>query len=113
MEKKVEIEVDGRIVRCMPSMLEDMARFGAVKPQRVIKDVPVELLSPIKMEKAPPIKSQPPEKKVVSLDYDIRPKGKSTFLYEVFDSAGKIYNERGLRQPEAEKLLKTLQDEGV
>jgi len=111
MEKKIEVEVDGRIIRCMPSMLEDMMRFGATKPKKIMKDVPIELLTPIKMVKAkeePPIESKPPEKKVLSLDYDIRLKGNSKFLFEVFDSAGKVYNDKGLVKTKAVELLKSL-----
>jgi len=109
MDKKIELEVDGRIVRCMPSMLEDMMRFGATKPKKIMKDVPVELLTPIKMIKEEhPIKSKPPEKKILSLDYDIRLKGNSKFLFEVYDSAGKVYNSKGLIKTKAEELLKSL-----
>ena len=110
MDKKIELEVDGRIVRCMPSMLEDMMRFGATKPKKVMKDVPVELLTPIKMvkPKEPPVESKAPEKKILSLDYDIRLKGNSKFLFEVYDSAGKVYNEKGLVKTKAIQLLKSL-----
>ena len=109
MDEKIEVEVDGRIVRCMPDMLEDLMRFGATKPKRAIKDVPIELLEPIKMVKeVPPIKSKKPEKKILSLDYDIRLKGNSKFLFEVFDSAGKVYNDKGLIKTKADELLKSL-----
>lgn len=109
MDKKIEVEVDGRIVRCMPDMLEDLMRFGATKPKKTIKDVPIELLTPIKMVKEqPPIESKAPEKKVLSLDYDIRLKGNSKFLFEVFDSAGKVYNDKGLVKTKATELLNSL-----
>jgi len=115
MDKKIELEVDGRIVRCMPEMLEDLMRFGATKPKKLIKDVPIELLTPIKQVRSkedtkeePPIEAKSPEKKVLSLDYDIRLKGSSKFLFEVFDSAGKVYNEKGLIKTKANELLKSL-----
>ena len=115
MDKKIELEVDGRIIRCMPSMLEDMMRFGATKPKKIMKDVPIELLTPIKMVKPkkeePPIESKKPEKKILSLDYDIRLKGNSKFVCEVFDSAGKVYNKKGLVKTKAIELLKSLEDE--
>jgi len=112
MDKKIEVEVDGRIIRCMPSMLEDMMRFGATKPKKIMKDVPIELLTPIKMVKPkkeePPIEAKAPAKKVLSLDYDIRLKGNSKFLFEVYDSAGKVYNDKGLVKTKATELLNSL-----
>ncbi len=109
MDEKIEVEVNGNLVRCMPEMIEDMMRFGATTPKKTIKDVPIELLSPIKVEKEkPPIKSKAPEKKILSLDYNIRLKGKSKFLFEVFDSSGKVYNTKGLVKTKARELLKSL-----
>lgn len=43
MEKKIEVEIEGRKVRIMPHMLEDAGRFGATQTKRQIKEPPKEL----------------------------------------------------------------------
>lgn len=57
MEKKVKVEVGGRIVRVMPHMLNDMNRFGATQIQKVVKETPRELIKAV--EKAKEIKLLP------------------------------------------------------
>jgi hypothetical protein len=50
MEKKIELQTkDGRIIRVMPHMVKDFARFGATQTKRNIKEPPVEL------KKKPPL----------------------------------------------------------
>ena len=44
MEKKIEVEINGRVRRIPAHMLEDMLRFGATETKRAIKQVPKELL---------------------------------------------------------------------
>jgi hypothetical protein len=43
MENKVEVEINGRIVRVAKHLLPDMVRFGATKPNQIKRDVPIEL----------------------------------------------------------------------
>jgi hypothetical protein len=50
MEKKIEVEIDGKIVRIMPHMLEDASRFGASVIKRQTRKVPEELLNIPKKE---------------------------------------------------------------
>jgi len=70
MEKKVTVEINGRQIRVMPHLVDDMVRFyGANKVKRVIKDVPKELLkmpekpvigkvSEVKLDAKPEVKSE-------------------------------------------------------
>ena len=44
MEKKVEVEIDGRKYRIAEHMLEDASRFGASAIKRQLREVPAELL---------------------------------------------------------------------
>lgn len=45
MIKKVELEINGRIIRVMPHLVDDMIKFyGASKTKKPVKDTPVELL---------------------------------------------------------------------
>lgn len=43
MEKKIEVEIDGKRVRIMPHLLEDASMFGASTVKRVTKEPPKEL----------------------------------------------------------------------
>lgn len=43
-EKKIPVEVNGRIVRVMPHMLGDIKKFGGTEQHKVIKEPPKELL---------------------------------------------------------------------
>lgn len=52
-EKKVELEINGKIVRASEHMVPDLMRFGATQTRRSIKDPPKELLN------------MPPPKKVI------------------------------------------------
>lgn len=68
MEKKIEVEIDGKIVRIMPHLLEDAARFGASTLKRQSRKVPDELLNIPAKPILPPEKKAPdltiePEKK--------------------------------------------------
>ena len=44
MEKKIEVEIDGRRYKILPHMLEDASRFGASVIKRQVKEIPKELL---------------------------------------------------------------------
>lgn len=44
MEKKVEVVVNGRKFRIPEHMVEDFARFGATRSQRIVKPAPDEIL---------------------------------------------------------------------
>jgi len=57
MEKKVEVEIDGRKYRIAEHMLEDASRFGASVIKRQTKPVPAELLKVPEIKKTilPPI----------------------------------------------------------
>jgi hypothetical protein len=46
-EKKVEVNIDGRIVRVMPHMVGDMTKFGSTEPRKVVKEPPKELMHPL------------------------------------------------------------------
>lgn len=46
MEKKITVEINGRLVRIAEHLLEDAQRFGAVMIRRVVKETPKELLKP-------------------------------------------------------------------
>lgn len=50
-EKKIAVEVNGRIIRVMPHMLADVKKFGGSEQRRVIKEPPKELLSPLPLPK--------------------------------------------------------------
>jgi len=43
MEKRIEVEINGRKHMVMPHMLEDFERLGAKRAQKVIKNAPPEL----------------------------------------------------------------------
>ena len=43
MEKRIEVEINGRKHMIMPHMLEDFERLGANRSQRTIKNAPPEL----------------------------------------------------------------------
>lgn len=45
MEKKIEVEIDGRKYRISPHMIDDVTRFGASVIKRQTKEVPKELLT--------------------------------------------------------------------
>lgn len=62
MEKKIEVEIDGRIVRIMPHMLKDATKFGASTLKRQSRRVPDELLN------IPAKSILPPEKTAPGLD---------------------------------------------
>jgi hypothetical protein len=47
MDNKVEVEINGRIVRVAKHLLPDMLKFGATKPNQIKRDVPIELRKPI------------------------------------------------------------------
>jgi hypothetical protein len=42
-EKKIEIDVDGRKIRIMPHMSDDLAKFGGTARVRILKEPPREL----------------------------------------------------------------------
>jgi hypothetical protein len=45
MEKKVELTTkDGRVIRAVPHMLEDLSRFGVSQKRPTLKNIPKELL---------------------------------------------------------------------
>lgn len=46
-EKKISVEINGKIVRIMPHMLADIKKFGGSEQRRVIKEPPKELLQPL------------------------------------------------------------------
>lgn len=50
-EKKIPVEVNGRIIRIMPHMLPDIKKFGGTEQRRVIKEPPKELLTPVPLVK--------------------------------------------------------------
>ena len=62
MEKKIEIvNKNGKIIRIMPHMLDDFARFDITLKRPVIKDVPKELLNiPMKKTILPRMEVTPP-----------------------------------------------------
>lgn len=68
MEKKIEVEIGGKIHRIAEHMLDDATRFGATVTKRQIKDIPQELLlipDPIKVIIPPlPVPPAPKEIKV-------------------------------------------------
>lgn len=49
MQKKVEVEIDGKKVRVMEHLLEDVSRFGASVVKRKVKETPAELLKATEM----------------------------------------------------------------
>jgi len=63
MEKKVEVEIDGRKYRIAEHMLEDASRFGASVIKRQTKPVPAELLKVPEIKKTilPPVLEVTPE----------------------------------------------------
>jgi len=63
MEKKVEVEIDGRKYRIAEHMLEDASRFGASVIKRQTKAVPAELLKVPEIKKTilPPVLEVAPE----------------------------------------------------
>jgi hypothetical protein len=48
MEKKIEVEVNGRVMRVPEHMLSDMMKFGATQTKRSVKEPPKELLNQVK-----------------------------------------------------------------
>jgi hypothetical protein len=44
-EKKVEVEINGKILRVPEHLVNDMAKFGATLTKRTIKNPPKELLN--------------------------------------------------------------------
>jgi hypothetical protein len=44
MEKKVEVEVNGKKIKVAEHLLSDMAKFGATQVKRVIVNTPKELI---------------------------------------------------------------------
>jgi hypothetical protein len=72
MEKKIEvITKEGKIVRVMPHMMGDMAKFDVTQSKRVIKDMPKELTMVTKAVIKPEIKpeiTQLPEMKSTITD---------------------------------------------
>ena len=73
MEKKIEVEINGRKVRIMPHMLSDAAKFGATQEKRIIKETPKELLkSPIK-DPLPEMKEVKPESEKTNLPEEAKP----------------------------------------
>ena len=72
MEKKIEVEINGRKVRIMPHMLSDAAKFGATQEKRIIKETPKELLkSPIKTP-LPEMEEVEPEPQRVNLPDELK-----------------------------------------
>lgn len=67
MEKKIEVEIEGRKVRIMPHMLEDAGRFGATQTKRQIKEPPKELGELKKIILPPDLKIPEPEVKADDL----------------------------------------------
>jgi hypothetical protein len=67
--KKVEVEVNGRIIRVPENMLHDLERFGVSQSKRVIKNPPKELLNmpdPKTLIRPATLKTVlPPEKKEI------------------------------------------------
>jgi hypothetical protein len=53
MVKKIEVEMEGRVVSITPQMLEYAKMFGAVPIAKVIKPMPKELIKPVKVEILP------------------------------------------------------------
>ena len=56
MDNKIEVEINGKIRRIMPHMLEDFERLGATRTRKIIRNAPPEILQkdmvlpPIKVE---------------------------------------------------------------
>ena len=46
-EKRVELEVNGKIIRVVESMVADVLKFGATYTKRIIKEPPVEIMMPL------------------------------------------------------------------
>lgn len=71
-EKKVEVNIDGRIVRVMPHMVSDISKFGGSETRRVIKETPKELMHPLPkkllLSKVELPKEELPEKLVEKLN---------------------------------------------
>ena len=73
MEKKIEVEIDGRKVRIMPHMLKDAGRFGATQTKRQIKEPPKELGEMKKIILPPKLKIPEPEAKADELPVEELP----------------------------------------
>jgi len=56
MDNKIEVEINGKIRRIMPHMLEDFERLGATRTRKIIRNAPPEILQkdmvlpPVKVE---------------------------------------------------------------
>ena len=61
MSKKITVEINGRQVRIMEHMMKDAAKFGATQTKRVIKETPVELLTPLNLKKVEPLPQMQPK----------------------------------------------------
>jgi hypothetical protein len=64
-EQKVEVVVDGRIVRVMSHMVSDISKFGASEPRKIVKEPPKELMLPLRkltLEKSEMPKEELPKK---------------------------------------------------
>jgi len=44
MDNKIEVEINGKIRRIMPHMLEDFERLGATRTRKIIRNAPPEIL---------------------------------------------------------------------
>jgi len=64
--KKIEVEMDGRIVKIFPAMLEMAKQLGAVCVNKVVKPTPKELIKAV-VKKIDPL----PEMKVTKTDNEI------------------------------------------
>ena len=47
MDKKIQVDIKGRIVRIEEHMLEDVLRFGATRVTRITKETPKELIKAV------------------------------------------------------------------
>lgn len=71
-ERKVEVEINGKIIRVSEHMLSDIAKFGGTSTKRTVKNPPVELLQmpkkvilPVVKLEVKEIKPLPKEEKII------------------------------------------------
>jgi hypothetical protein len=63
MQKKVELMVGNRKIRCMEHMVAYMIQHGATREKRILKDVPKELLKVPDLKKVDPLPNMKTEAK--------------------------------------------------
>lgn len=96
-----------------------------IKPGQVflatINEIPIafrdtlKLVDEIKGGATPEQRVEQEEKKQLAdanakvVQYEIKPRGKSTYLFDVVGTNGKVVNEKGLKKPDAEALKASLE----